>query len=95
MISKEELLANVDKYYEEAWANYYKEKAELIQILSPPAAKAAQFLEMKSKEDWLKDELEKYDETKIMEAELKKEKQRKMIQEMMKSDEELGLYNKN
>ena len=61
MITKQELLDNVDEYYNEAKEDYNKKKEELIKILSPGAAKAAQLFEMKNKEEWLKDELKKYD----------------------------------
>ena len=60
MITKQELLENVDLYYNEAKEIYNKEKEELIKILSPTAAKAAQLFEIKSKEEWLEDELKKY-----------------------------------
>jgi hypothetical protein len=60
MITKQELLKNVDKYYNEAKEVFNKEKEELIKILSPSAAKAAQLFEIKSKEEWLEDELKKY-----------------------------------
>jgi hypothetical protein len=60
MITKQELLENVDMYYNEAKEAYNKEKKELIKILSPTAAKAAQLFEIKSKEEWLEDELKKY-----------------------------------
>jgi hypothetical protein len=60
MITKQELLENVDMYYNEAKEAYNKEKEELIKILSPTAAKAAQLFEIKSKEEWLEDELKKY-----------------------------------
>jgi hypothetical protein len=59
MITKQELLKNVDKYYNEAKEVFNKEKEELIKILSPSAAKAAQLFEIKSKEEWLEDELKK------------------------------------
>jgi hypothetical protein len=61
MITKQELLENVDKYYNEAKEDYNKMKEDLIKILSPRAANAAQLFEMKDKEEWLKDELKKYD----------------------------------
>ena len=60
MITKQELLENTDLYYNKAKEEYYKTKEELIKILSPPAARATQLFEIKSKEEWLKDELEKY-----------------------------------
>jgi len=61
MITKQELLEDVDKYYNEAKENYNKTKDELIKLLSSPAAKeAAQLFEIKSKEEWLEDELKKY-----------------------------------
>lgn len=59
-MTKEELLEGVDKHYEEFLNNFEKEKNELIAILSPTAAKAATLFEAKSKEDWLKGELEKF-----------------------------------
>jgi len=60
MITKQELLENVDKYYNEAKEDYNKMKEDLIKILSPRASKAAQLFEMKNKEEWLEDELKKY-----------------------------------
>jgi hypothetical protein len=60
MITKQQLLDNVDWYYNEAKEEYNKTKEELISLLSPNAARAAQFFEMKSKEEWLEDELKKY-----------------------------------
>ena len=60
MITKQELLENTDLYYNEAKEVYNKEKEDLIKILSPNAAKAAQLLEIKSKEEWLEGELKKY-----------------------------------
>ena len=60
MITKQELLENVDKYYNEAKEVYNKEKEDLIKLLSPSAAKAAHLFEIKSKEEWLEDELKKY-----------------------------------
>jgi hypothetical protein len=60
MITKQELLENVDKYYKEAKEVFNKEKEDLIKTLSPSAAKAAQLFEIKSKEEWLEDELKKY-----------------------------------
>jgi hypothetical protein len=59
MITKQELLENIDKYYNEAKEDYDTKKQELIRILSPNAAKAAQLFEIKSKEEWLEDELKK------------------------------------
>jgi hypothetical protein len=59
-MTKQELLENIDKYYNEAKEDYSKIKEDLIKILSPNAAKAAQLFEMKSKEEWLEDELKKY-----------------------------------
>ncbi len=59
MITKQELLENTDLYYNEAKEVYNKEKEDLIKILSPNAAKAAQLFEIKSKEEWLEDELKK------------------------------------
>jgi len=56
-MTKQELLENVDKYYNEAKEAYSKEKEDLIKLLTPSAAKAAQLFEIKSKEDWLEDEL--------------------------------------
>ena len=60
MITKQELLENTDLYYNKAKEIFSKEKEELIKLLSPSAAKAAQLFEMKSKEEWLEDELKKY-----------------------------------
>ena len=60
MITKQELLENVDKYYDKAKEDYNKSKEELIRILSSVPAKAAQLFEMKSNEEWLEDELKKY-----------------------------------
>jgi hypothetical protein len=60
MITKQELLENVDMYYNEAKEAFNKEKEELIKLLSPSAAKASQLFEIKSKEEWLEDELKKY-----------------------------------
>jgi hypothetical protein len=60
MITKQELLENIDLYYNEAKEVFNKEKEELIKILSPSAAKAAKLFEPKSKEEWLEDELKKY-----------------------------------
>lgn len=60
MITKQELLENVDKYYNKAKEVYNKEKEDLIKLLSPSAAKAAQLFEIKNKEEWLEDELKKY-----------------------------------
>jgi hypothetical protein len=60
MITKQELLKNVDKYYNEAKEVYNKEKEDLIKILSPNAAKAVHLFKIKSKEEWLEDELKKY-----------------------------------
>ena len=60
MITKEELLENVDKYYEEFINKYQDDKDKLISLLSPGAAKAAKLFEPKSKEEWLEDELKKY-----------------------------------
>jgi hypothetical protein len=60
VITKQELLENTDLYYNEAKEVYNKEKEDLIKILSPNAAKAAQLFEIKSKEEWLEDELKKY-----------------------------------
>jgi len=60
VITKQELLENTDLYYNEAKEVYNKTKEELIKILSPSAAKAAQLFEIKSKEEWLEDELKKY-----------------------------------
>jgi hypothetical protein len=59
VITKQELLENTDLYYNEAKEVYNKEKEDLIKILSPNAAKAAQLFEIKSKEEWLEDELKK------------------------------------
>ena len=59
-MTKQELLENVDKYYNEAKEAYNKEKEDLIKLLSPSAAKAAQSFEIKSKEEWLEDQLKKY-----------------------------------
>ncbi len=60
MITKQELLENTDLYYNEAKEIYNKEKEDLIKLLSPSAAKAAQSFEIKSKEEWLEGELKKY-----------------------------------
>jgi hypothetical protein len=60
VITKQELLENTDLYYNEAKEAYNKEKENLIKILSPNAAKAAQLFEIKSKEEWLEGELKKY-----------------------------------
>ena len=60
MITKQELLENTDLYYNKAKEAFNKEKEELIKLLSPSAKKAAQLFEMKSKEEWLEDELKKY-----------------------------------
>jgi len=60
MTTKEELLENVDKYYEEFISEYQADKAKLIALLSPNAAKAAELFEPKSKDEWLQDELKKY-----------------------------------
>lgn len=57
-MTKEELLENVDKHYEEFSTNYQKQKDELIAILSPVAAKAARHFEPKSKDEWLRDKLD-------------------------------------
>jgi hypothetical protein len=57
-MTKEELLENVDKHYEEFLTNYQKQKDELIAILSPGAAKAAIHFGPKSKDEWLKDRLD-------------------------------------
>jgi hypothetical protein len=59
MITKQELLENIDKYYNKAKEDYDTKKQELIRILSPNAAKAAQLFEIKNKEEWLEDELKK------------------------------------
>ena len=59
-MTKQELLENVDKYYNKAKEAYSKEKEDLIKLLSPSAAKAAQSFEIKSKEEWLEEELKKY-----------------------------------
>ncbi len=60
MITKQELLENTDLYYNKAKEAFNKEKEELIKLLSPSAAKAAQLFKIKSKEEWLEDELKKY-----------------------------------
>ena len=60
MITKQELVENTDLYYNEAKEIYNKEKEDLIKLLSPSAAKAAQSFEIKSKEEWLEGELKKY-----------------------------------
>jgi hypothetical protein len=60
VITKQELLENTDLYYNEAKEVYNKEKEDLIKLLSPPAAKAAQLFEIKNKEEWLEGELKKY-----------------------------------
>ena len=60
MITKQELLENTDLYYNEAKEAFNKEKEAVIKMLSPYTAKAAQFFEIKSKEEWLEDELKKY-----------------------------------
>jgi hypothetical protein len=54
-MTKKELLKNIDRYYNEAKEIYNKEKEDLIKLLSPSAAKAAQSFEMKSKEEWLEE----------------------------------------
>jgi methionine synthase II (cobalamin-independent) len=64
MITKEELLENIDKYYEEFINEYQADKDRLISLLSPSAAKAAKLFEPKSKEEWLEDELKKYNQNK-------------------------------
>jgi hypothetical protein len=54
-MTNQELLENIDRYYNEAKEIYNKEKEDLIKLLSPAAAKAAQSFEMKSKEEWLEE----------------------------------------